>query len=157
MSIEQDILDIIQARVTAAFPEFEGRVKQSGHFPTVPAEWPCARVRMPDVSVSSPDGGRPGIRPQTRSGIVLISIIHDARSDDTDAVQRAITERIETALLADPYLTGADGKHRASDLKIAGSHADPVSNRGTVVAVRQLMLSVTWRTRENHPGVPMHA
>lgn len=157
MSIEQDILDIIQARVIAAVPEFAGRVGQSAHFPTVPSEWPCCRVRMPDTTISTPEGGRPGARPQTRSGTVIISVIHDGRPDDIEAVQREITERIEAALLADPFLTGADGKHRASDLKIAGSHADPVSNRGTVVAVRQLMVSVIWRTRENHPGVPLHA
>ncbi|AMD60903.1 hypothetical protein AWN88_22560 [Agrobacterium tumefaciens] len=157
MSTEQDILDIIQARVIAAVPEFVGRVGQSAHFPTVPSDWPCCRVRMPDTTVSTPEGGRPGTRPQTRSGIVVISVIHDGRPDDVEAVQRAIGTRIETALLDDPYLIGSDGKPRVSDLKIAGSHADPVSNRGTVVAVRQLMVSVTWRTRENHPGVPLHA
>ncbi len=157
MSIEQDILDIVQARVIAAIPEFVGRVAQSSQFPTVPSEWPCARVRMPDVSVTTPDGGRPGTRPQARSGVVVVSVIHDGRYDDVDRVQRDIAERIETALLADPLLTGPDGKPRASDLRTAGSHADPVSNRGAVVAVRQLMLSVTWRTRENHPGVPLHA
>lgn len=154
---ESAILDIIQARVIAAIPEFGGRVGQSAHFPMVPSEWPCCRVRMPDISVSTPDGGRPGTRPQTRSGIVVISVIHDGRPDNFETIQREITEWIEAALLGDPYLTGADGKHRASDLRIAGSHADPVSNRGTVVAVRQLMGSVTWRTRENHPSVPLHA
>lgn len=157
MSIEQDILDIVQSRVIAIVPELDGRVAQSAHFPTVPSEWPCARVRMPDVSISTPDGGRPGIRPQARSGVIVISIIHDGRNNDVDRVQREITERIETAIMADPHLTGADGKPRASDLRTAGSHADPVSNRGAVVSVRQLMLAVTWRTRENHPAVPLHA
>ena len=157
MSLEQDIIDQLIARVSQACPEFQGRVSENAHFSFKPEEWPCARVQMPDVSVETRDGGQPGRRPRRNVGRVIISVIHDGRDGTADAVQRELCERIDAELMADPYLRKPDGKDTATDLILSGTGAGTTRDRGTIVAVKQLYYSVAWRATEANPRVPTHA
>lgn len=157
MSIEQDIVDTIIARIVAECPEFGGRVEESAHVPLTPDDWPCVRVQLPTTQTETRDGGRQGHRPRKNDGQIAISLVHDGRDTTVLAAQRALGLRIDKALMDDPFLRGTDGKARVSELIFTGSQSGTTSNRGSVVSVRQLFYSATWRTTEQNNSVPMHA
>lgn len=156
VDIEDTMLNTLRDRVIEAAPEFAGRIEVDDAFPLEASGWPCIRVQCPNTGFVHEGHQVPGKRRTKATALVRVSIIHDARDGSVGAVQRDIAKRIRKHLADDPYLSQPDGTAILSDLFLEAIGADTVAHRGAVVAVRQLIFSAQYRTRENNPAAPMH-